>query len=112
MGVMVRCGVFEEYTYVGWGQNGVTVTNRPEVAKNYKAKEVDGKVEKISDLSQINVKEGKWLILARTGSRLKNIMDELKRRGIYCATKKEKSFSEKLYRTILTISKYFNNVNM
>ena len=28
------------------------------VAKNYKAREVDGKVEKISDLSQINMKEG------------------------------------------------------
>lgn len=76
------------------------------VAKNYKAREVDGKVEKISDLSQINIKQGKWLILARTGSRLRNIMDELKRRGIYCATKKEKSFSEKLYRTILLYQRW------
>lgn len=70
--------------------------------KKYLPREEEGLVEKIFNLDQINLHEGNWLILSRTGSRLLDIMDLLKEKGIYYQTKKGKSFKVNLYKNILT----------
>lgn len=69
--------------------------------KIYNARKEEGSVQKIFNIDQVNLKEGKWLILSRTGSRLKEIMDLLKAQGIYYQTKKGKSFKVGLYKSIL-----------
>jgi hypothetical protein len=52
----------------------------------------DGSVEKIFNLDQIDLHKGNWLILARTGSRLMEIMDLLKQKGIFLSNEKRKKF--------------------
>ena len=51
---------------------------------------------------------GNWLILSRTGSRLIEIMDLLREKGIYYQTKKGKSFKVNLYKCVLNYEKSKN----
>ena len=76
--------------------------------KKYKPKKEEGRVEKILDISQVDLTQGHWLILTRTGSRLKDIMDLLKEQGIYYQTKKGKSFKVKLYKASVNYRKNAN----
>jgi len=73
--------------------------------KQYLPRDEDGSVEKIFNLDQINLHKGNWLILARTGSRLIEIMNLLKQKGIFYQTKKGKSFKVHLYKCILNYEK-------
>jgi len=74
--------------------------------KKYRPREEEGHVQKIFDINQVNMHEGNWLVLARTGSRLKDIMELLKEQGIYYQTKKGKSFTVKIYNAAIN---YTNN---
>tara|TARA_S200002703_G_scaffold12173_1_gene10847 strand:- start:3580 stop:4998 length:1419 start_codon:yes stop_codon:yes gene_type:complete len=73
--------------------------------KKYRPKQEEGKVQKILDISQVDLTQGHWLILARTGSRLKDIMELLREQGIYYQNKKGKSFKVKLYNAYLNYNK-------
>ncbi|BCV05193.1 MAG: hypothetical protein CM15mV100_240 [uncultured marine virus] len=57
-------------------------------------------------LQEIPVQDGNWLILARTNYRLINLMPDLQAMGIYYEYKNKKSFSEKLYKTIINWTRY------
>ncbi len=76
--------------------------------KKYRPKEEEGYVQKIFDIGQVNLHEGNWLILARTGSRLKDIMELLKEKGIYYQTKKGKSFTVKIYNAAVNYSRDYD----
>ena len=52
------------------------------------------------------MQDGNWLILARTNYRLINLMPDLQAMGIYYEYKNKKSFSEKLYKTIINWTRY------
>jgi len=57
-------------------------------------------------LQEIPVQDGNWLILARTNYRLINLMPDLQAMGVYYEYKNKKSFSEKLYKTIINWTRY------
>jgi DNA helicase II / ATP-dependent DNA helicase PcrA len=73
--------------------------------KKYLPRDEEGSVEKIFNLDQIDLHTGNWLILSRTGSRLIEIMDLLREKGIYYQTKKGKSFKVNLYKSVLNYEK-------
>ena len=60
----------------------------------------------ISNLGQVNLKEGKWLILSRTKSNLLSIMEELRRKNIYYQSNKGKSFTVSLYKAAVSYTKW------
>lgn len=74
--------------------------------KAYHPKQEEGFVGKINNLFNVDLKQGKWLILSRTVSKTKDIAKELKRQGIYFKTKDIKSFSTKLYKCIINYTKW------
>ena len=76
--------------------------------KKYLPRDEEGSVEKIFNLDQIDLHTGNWLILSRTGSRLIEIMDLLREKGIYYQTKKGKSFKVNLYKCVLNYEKSKN----
>ena len=73
--------------------------------KKYKPKQEEGHVQRIFDIGQVDIQKGKWLILARTGSRIKDIMELLREQGVYYQTKKGKSFKVGLYKAAQNYSK-------
>ena len=77
--------------------------------KHYKARDEEGKVEKINSLDNLDLLSNKWLILTRTLNRANEICKILKDKGIYFETKKGKSYNVKLYKAILTHMQYVND---
>ncbi len=71
--------------------------------KHYKARDEEGKVEKINSLDNLDLLSDNWLILTRTLNRAKEICKILKDKGIYFETKKGKSYNVKL------LQSYFNS---
>ena len=69
--------------------------------KHYKARDEEGKVEKITTLDHLDLLSNNWLILTRTLNRAEEICKILKDKGIYFETKKGKSYNVKLYKAIL-----------
>jgi len=65
--------------------------------KKYYPRDFEGKSERINNLDNVNLHEGKWLILTRTISRLVKMAKELKKRNLYFKTNKGKSFTVRLY---------------
>ncbi len=65
--------------------------------KQYYPREFEGECLKINNLDQIDLTEGKWLILTRTINRLLKMKTELKKRNLYYETNKGKSFTVRLY---------------
>jgi len=66
--------------------------------KKYFARDFVGRTELINNLNQINLKKGKWLILARTISRLMKIDKELRKKNLYFESNKGKSYRVRLYK--------------
>jgi len=60
----------------------------------------------ISDLSQLDLQEGKWLILTRTKSNLLEIMKDLKNKNIYYQSNKGKSFKVSMYEAAVAYTKW------
>ncbi len=65
--------------------------------KDYYSRNYQGESLYINNLDQINLMDGKWLILTRTIHRLVNMTKELKKRNLYYQTNRDKSFSVRLY---------------
>ena len=65
--------------------------------KKYYPRDYEGECLKINNLDQIDLTEGKWLILTRTISRLIKMTKELRKRNLYHYTNKGKSFVVRIY---------------
>ena len=74
--------------------------------KEYKSRNFEGNADYITNLGQIDLRKGKWLILSRTKSNLLDIMQELKRKNIYYQSNKGKSFTVGIYKAALAYSKW------
>ncbi len=74
--------------------------------KKYLPRPVEGWAQHINNLGQVDLKEGKWLILSRTKSNLMDIMTELRRKNIYYQSNKGKSFTVSLYQAAVAYTKW------
>jgi superfamily I DNA/RNA helicase len=70
--------------------------------KIYLPKNVEGSSQYISDLHQVDLTKGKWLILARRKDTLMDLMKDLTKRNLYFETKKGKSFKVRLYKAAVS----------
>ena len=92
-----------------------TIINRIQglrVDKKYLPREEQGEAKAIYNLHNVDLHKGNWLVLARTGTRLKDIMQDLESKGIYYQTKKGKSYGVKLYKAILNYTKWTNGLDL
>ena len=69
--------------------------------KSYHSKNEEGNIIPQDSLEEINMRKGKWLILARTNSLLDTIFPLLKDYGYYFSSSQGNSLSASLYRDIL-----------
>jgi ATP-dependent exoDNAse (exonuclease V) beta subunit len=69
--------------------------------KHYLPRDFEGESLTISNLSQIDLTKGKWLILSRTISRQVKIAEELKRKDLYYETNKGKSYGVNIYKAAM-----------
>lgn len=76
--------------------------------KNYLPRNEQGLCSKINSLDNVDLFEGRWLILTRTISRAKEICNLLKVTGLYHENKNRKSYDTKLYKAIINHSKWLN----
>ena len=74
--------------------------------KNYLPRKVRGEAKYISDLHQVDLTKGKWLILTRTKSNLLNIMKDLKNKNFYYQSNKGKSFRVGMYEAAVAYTKW------
>jgi superfamily I DNA/RNA helicase len=80
------------------------------IKKNWKPREdvLLPIVEYISSVEDAPLHLGDWLILARTNYRLKNLVPQLKERGLYFEIKNRKSYRARLYRSVQDYSRWTN----
>ena len=78
------------------------------IKKKWSARPEQGYVEYITSIEDIPLDYGDWLILARTNYRLKNLVPQLKERGLYFEIKDRKSYRTRLYRSIKNYTRWTN----
>ena len=76
------------------------------IKKDWKAREEQGSVDRITSIEDVPLDQGDWLILARTNDRLDKIKPILRDRGIYFQFKGRKSFRASLFRSILNYTRW------
>jgi superfamily I DNA/RNA helicase len=69
--------------------------------KNYFPRDFIGESDEIANLGQVDLTQGKWLILSRTISRLMKIDEELRKKNLFFETNKGKSFKVFLYKAAI-----------
>ena len=74
--------------------------------KKYYPRDYEGESHYISDLNQVDLTQGKWLILTRTKSNLLDIMKDLKRKNFYYQSNKGKSFKVGMYEAAVAYTKW------
>ncbi len=74
--------------------------------KNYLARDYEGESHHISDLNQVDLTQGRWLILTRTKSNLLDIMKDLKSKNFYYQSNKGKSFKVGMYEAAQAYTKW------
>jgi superfamily I DNA/RNA helicase len=74
--------------------------------KKYYPRDYKGESHYISDLNQVDLTQGKWLILTRTKSNLLDIMKDLKRKNFYYQSNKGKSFKVGMYEAAVAYTKW------
>jgi len=74
--------------------------------KSYLPRKVRGEARYISDLHQVDLSKGKWLILTRTKSNLLDIMKDLKNKNYYYQSNKGKSFKVSMYEAAAAYTKW------
>jgi superfamily I DNA/RNA helicase len=77
--------------------------------KVYYPRSDKGSSSYISNIEQVDLNKGKWLILTRIRSQANDIMKILKRKNYYYMHKKDKSYSVKLYKAIKNYNKWVSN---
>ena len=80
--------------------------------KQYYPRDYEGLCERINNLDQIDVTEGKWLILTRTVSRLIKMIKELRKRNLYYQTNKGKSFKVLLYNASVNYNSWCRGIEL
>jgi superfamily I DNA/RNA helicase len=80
--------------------------------KQYYPRDYEGISEKINNLDQIDLTEGKWLILTRTISRLIKITKELRKRNLYYYTNKGKSFIVRIYNASVNYNSWCRGIEL
>jgi len=78
------------------------------IKKKWSARPEQGYVEYITSIEDIPLDSGDWLILGRTNYRLKNLVPQLKERGLYFEIKDRKSYRTRLYRSIQDYTRWTN----
>jgi len=76
--------------------------------KTYYPRDFDGESEYISNINQVDLTKGKWLILTRTVSRQEKIKEELKKKNLFFETSREKSYKVKLYKAAMLYTDWVN----
>jgi DNA helicase-2/ATP-dependent DNA helicase PcrA len=82
------------------------------IKKKWSARPEQGYVEYITSIEDIPLDSGDWLILARTNYRLKNLVPQLKERGLYFEIKNRKSYRTRLYRSIQDYTRWTNGAKL
>jgi superfamily I DNA/RNA helicase len=80
--------------------------------KQYYPRDYEGISEKINNLDQIDLTEGKWLILTRTISRLIKMTKELRKRNLYYYTNKGKSFIVRIYNASVNYNSWCRGIEL
>ena len=83
-------------------QSMIAIGNISGVKKNkkYYPRDYEGLCEEIYNLDEIDLTKGKWLILARTVSKLLKIEDSLREKGLYFESNRGKSITVSLYKAV------------
>tara|TARA_R100000773_G_scaffold44450_1_gene45652 strand:- start:1619 stop:3040 length:1422 start_codon:yes stop_codon:yes gene_type:complete len=80
--------------------------------KYYRSRNYAGHTIHISNLGQINLAKGKWLILTRTRNELLKIAKELVKRNLYYQTNKGKSYKVGIYKAALAYTRWCKDEKM
>ena len=82
------------------------------IMKLWNPRNEEGHCEEVYDLDEVNLTQGKWLVLARTNYRLIKMKPYLMERGIYFEYKERKSFSAKLWKAIRDFSRWTSGAQL
>ena len=82
------------------------------INKIWNPRNEEGECKEVYDLDEVDLTQGKWLVLARTNYRLIKIKPYLMERGIYFEYKERKSFSAKLWKAIRDFSKWTSGAQL
>ena len=66
--------------------------------KEYLPRDYEGECKYISNLGQVDLTKGKWLILTRTKNQLLELMKELKKKNLYYQSNRGRSYKVRLYK--------------
>jgi superfamily I DNA/RNA helicase len=80
--------------------------------KVYYPRDFEGESMRINNLDQIDLTEGKYLILTRTIHRLVDMLKELRKRNLYFQTSKGKSFSITLYNASVNYNSWCRGIEL
>ena len=81
-------------------QSGVVVDRILEIRKEkeYLPRPYEGECKHISNLGQVDLSKGKWLILTRTKNQLLDLMKQVRKKNLYYQSNKGKSYKVRLYK--------------
>jgi DNA helicase-2/ATP-dependent DNA helicase PcrA len=82
------------------------------IDKIWNPRNEEGECKEVYDLDEVDLTQGKWLVLARTNYRLIKMKPYLMERGIYFEYKERKSFSAKLWKAIRDFSKWTSGAQL
>ena len=82
------------------------------IMKLWEPRNNEGHCEEVYDLDEVDLTQGRWLILARTNYRLIKMKPYLIERGIYFEYKERKSFSAKLWKAIRDFSRWTSGAQL
>ena len=82
------------------------------IMKLWNTRNEEGHCEEVYDLDEVDLTQGKWLVLARTNYRLIKMKPYLMERGIYFEYKERKSFSAKLWKAIRDFSRWTSGAQL
>ena len=82
------------------------------IEKVWEPRDNEGHCEEVYDLDEVDLTQGRWLILARTNYRLIKMKPYLMERGIYFEYKERKSFSAKLWKAIRDFSRWTSGAQL
>ncbi len=66
--------------------------------KEYLPRNYEGECKYISNLGQVDLTKGKWLILTRTKNQLLELMKELRKKNLYYQSNRGRSYKVRLYK--------------
>jgi len=80
--------------------------------KIYYPRDFEGQSFRINNLDQIDLKEGRYLILTRTVYRRNLITKELRKRNLYFKSHRDKSFSVRLYNASVNYNSWCRGIEL